>query len=154
MPGKINNNSKIVSQTGATLIVDGLQNREVLSFDYAFSQSVDKEFQPSGKARGGQINLTVKAFNDGNAELLTWMINEFSKKSGKIEIMVPGENKKMKDIEFYDAYCTSFKETWEDMSNAKKNQQDDLPTGFPHKEIITISCRKIVNGVTYEGEWK
>ena len=145
---------RLVSHTGATLVVDGMKDREVLSFDYSFSQPVDKVFQPAGIPRGGQINITVKALNDGNAEILTWMLNEYSKRSGKIEIMVPGEIKKMKDIEFYDAYCTNYKEKWEDMTRAKKNQQDDLATGYPHLETFTISCRKIVNGATYESEWK
>ena len=145
---------KFVSKTGATLVVDGLKKREIISFDYSFTQPVDKVNQPAGIPRGGKINMTVKALNDGNAEILTWMLNEFSKKNGKIEVMVPGEEKKMKDIEFTDAYCTEYQEKWEDKVSAKDNLLGGVAVAYAHTEIFTLTCRKIQNGVTYESEWK
>jgi len=145
---------KFVSKTGVALVVDGMKKREITSFDYSFSQPVDKVNQPAGIPRGGKINITVKAMNDGNAEILAWMLNEFSKKNGKIEMMVPGENKKMKDIEFFDAYCTEYAEKWEDKVSAKDNQFGGTAVAYAHTETFTLTCRKISCGVNYESEWK
>jgi len=145
---------KFVSKTGVALVVDGMKKREITSFNYSFSQPVDKVNQPAGIPRGGKINITVKAMNDGNAEILAWMLNEFSKKNGKIEMMVPGENKKMKDIEFSDAYCTEYTETWEDKVSAKDNIFGGTATSYAHTETFTLTCRKISCGVNYESEWK
>ena len=48
--------------------------REVLLVDYKFNQATDREGQISGIPRGGRLNIRVKAMNDGNAELLGWML--------------------------------------------------------------------------------
>jgi hypothetical protein len=114
--------------------------------EYAFAQATDKEGQTTGIPRGGIITIKVKAMNDGNCELLSWMIDSSLSKDGIIEFMNSSDvKKKMKEIEFEGAYCVKFEEKWNDTTKA-----DDLA----HWEEITISCKKIKNqSVSYENEW-
>ena len=49
--------------------------REVLLVNYKFNQATDQEGQVAGIVRGGQITIRVKALNDGNPELLAWMLD-------------------------------------------------------------------------------
>ena len=60
--------------TPVTLEVKDFKAREVILVDYKFNQATDREGQISGIPRGGRINIRVKALNDGNAELLGWML--------------------------------------------------------------------------------
>jgi hypothetical protein len=139
-----------MAQNRVTLKVDGFADREVAMVDYAFNQSTDKDNQPSGVPRGGKIVLRVKALEDGNVELLHWMTSKTLSKKGSIEFMTAKDvDKKMKSIEFEDAYCIDFKEHWEDVPEGVTNAP------LAHYEDIVLSCRKIANGpVSYENEWK
>jgi len=134
-----------------TLQIDGFADREVASVTYSFSQATDKDNQPAGIPRGGRISLRVKAEDDGNVELLKWMTGKALVKNGSLTFMTAKDiDKKMKSIEFEDAYCVEFVEHWEDVPEGKKL---DFP--LAHWEDITIVCRKIVNGpITYENEWQ
>ena len=136
-----------MAKTPVTLKVSGFEDREVASVDFSFEQACDKENQPAGIPRGGKITLQVKALNSGKPDLMQWMLEKSLKKDGEIIFMVSGDtDKKMKSIEFKDAYCVAFTEHWED------TQED---TGLAHFEEITISCKKISNGpVTFENDWK
>ena len=134
-----------MAKTPVTLYVDGFKEREVAAVSYQFTQAIDKEGQTTGIPRGGKIIIKVKAMNDGNCELLSWMCDKSLAKSGKLEYMSSADAaKKMKDVEFKDAYCVEFLEHWEDTTKA-----GDLA----HWELITISCKEITNQtVTYENE--
>jgi hypothetical protein len=136
-----------MAETPVTLLVKDFEPREVQSFSYSFNQAVDKENQPSGIPRGGQIKITVKAFNKANYDLLNWMLDQSMKKDGKITFMQSIDVKsKLKDIEFYEAYCVDYKEEWAD---AVKDG------GVAHTETITISCKGIKNGtLEFKNEWK
>jgi len=133
-----------------TLEVDGFASREVTEVTYCFNQSIGTNNDPTGVPRGGKIVLKVKAEDSGNVELLKWMTSKTMAKKGSIVFMTSKDiDKKMKSVEFEDAYCVDFVEHWEDVPEGKM----DIPVA--HWEEITISCRKIVNGpITYENEWK
>ena len=135
-----------MAKTPVSLLIDGFKPREVAGISYAFAQATDKEGQTTGIPRGGKIIIKVKALNDGNCELLNWMCDKSLAKDGKIEFMNSSDSsKKMKDVEFADAYCVEFKEHWEDTTKA-----EDLA----HWEEITITCKEITNqSVTYENDW-
>lgn len=129
-----------MAATPVQLKVDGFKDREVLKVDYYFNQATDTEGQMAGIPRGGRINILVKALNDGNNELLKWMTTPDLGKKGSVYFKETKTGNKMKEIEFEDAYCVDFKETWEDKVG--------------HAEAITLSCRKIkVGTVTYENAW-
>ena len=132
-----------------TLKIDGFEDREVAAVTYSFTQATDKDNQPSGLPRGGKITLRVKAEDDGNVDLLKWMTSKSLAKKGSLLFMTSKDiDKKMKSIEFEDAYCVDFVEHWEDVTEGR-----NVP--LAHWEEITIVCRKIANGpITYENEWK
>jgi len=135
-----------MAKTPVTLKVDGYKDREVASVTYSFQQATDKEGQTTGIPRGGKIVIKVKAMNDGNCELLSWMTEKSLAKNGFIEFMNSSDtSKKMKEVQFKGAYCIDFAEHWEDtQGNAS----------LAHWEEITISCKEITNqSVTYENEW-
>ena len=136
-----------MAKTPVTLKVDGYAEREVAEVTYNFKRDADKEGQPSGIARGGQIVVKVKALNDGNCDLLEWINNTGGGKKGSIIFYDSrDQSKKMKSIDFENAYCVDFTESWED--------KGDNTQGLAHFEVITISCQKIANGAaSYENEW-
>jgi hypothetical protein len=133
-----------------TLKIDGYKDREVVFVSYAFDRATNVEGQLSGVTRGGKITVKVRAMNDGNPELPKWMTSPNLAKKGSIEFIKTTDGSKMKAIEFEDAYCINFKETWEDPGAPKEG---DLPKQT-HFEEITMTCRKITLGpVTYELKW-
>ena len=136
-----------MAKTPVTLKIDGYAEREVAEVTYNFTRDADKEGQPAGIARGGKIVIKVKALNDGNCDLLEWINNTGSGKKGSIEFMDSrDQSKKMKSIDFENAYCIDFTEHWEDKGG------DQV---LAHYEVITISCQKISNGAaSYENEWR
>ena len=60
--------------TPVKLEVKDFEEREVILVDYKFNQSTDVEGQISGIPRGGKVTIRVKAMNDGNNQLLQWML--------------------------------------------------------------------------------
>jgi len=135
-----------MATTPVTLKIDGFKDREVARISYAFEQSTDKENQPAGIPRGGKIELVVKAMNDGNEELLSWMLDSTMFKKGKVVFMNTTENKLMKEIQFEKAYCVDFLEVWEDTTK---------DAALAHYEKIILSCGVIKNGgVSFQNEWK
>ena len=122
-------------------VVDGFKDREVMAVNYTFNQAIDIEGQIAGIPRGGRITVRVKAMNDGNPELLKWMIAPHLAKSGSVEFLRTTDGSTMKSIEFTDAYCIDFTENWTDKEG--------------HWEEVKLSCRKITLGpVNYELPWK
>ena len=61
--------------TPVTLEVKDFEAREVMMIDYKFDQATDREGQIAGIPRGGKVNIRVKAMNDGNNELIAWMLD-------------------------------------------------------------------------------
>jgi len=139
----------MAQQNRVTLKVDGFTDRVVVAVSYSFNQATGTDNDPTGIPRGGKIVLRVKAEDDGNVDLLKWMTSKTMAKNGSILFMTSKDiDKKMKEVDFTDAYCVDFVEHWEDVPEGKT----DVPVS--HWEEITISCRKIVNGpVTYENMW-
>lgn len=129
-----------MATTPVALKVNGMTEREVMKVSYSFNQAVDVEGQMAGIPRGGKIVIRVKALNDGNPDLLNWMIQPNLAKDGSVEFNETRTGNLMKKIQFKDAYCIDFNELWEDKAG--------------HSEEITIVCREItVGAVTYTNEW-
>ena len=129
-----------MAKTPVKIEIDGFTEREVLMVSYEFNQETDAEGQMSGIPRGGQITVKVKALNDGNPELLSWMVERNLPQDGKITFNESKSGKKMKEIEFTKGYCVAYEERWEDRAE--------------HVEEIVISCQKMKFGsVTYENDW-
>ena len=127
--------------TPVVLAIDGFAEREVMMVDYKFDQATDREGQIAGIPRGGKVTIRVKALNDGNNELIAWMLDPTSPKNGEIKFLETKTNKEMKSIKFTNGYCINFEEKWED--------------GQQHYEQIEIVCQKLENGsVAFDNPWK
>jgi len=128
-----------------------MPKREVASFSMKFEQFTDPDGQVAAIPRGGKITMKVKALNDGNSDLVCWMIDKKQAYSGSIEFLNTVDGKLMKTYYFTDAYCVNYHEYWEDPSGLKADAQV-----LSHWEDITISCRTITNGgaMDYKNAWE
>ena len=117
----------------ATINADGIQEREVLFVRYELNQQTDVEGQPTGTTRGGKIYIKVKSNDDGNTELLEWMIDTYMSKSGTISF--PNrQGGEMKHLSFKEGYVVEYAETY------------DSTNSLLQYEEFTISAKEIQVG--------
>ena len=127
--------------TPVTLEVKDFEKREVMMIDYKFDQATDREGQIAGIPRGGKVNIRVKAMNDGNNQLLQWMLAPNDPRDFKVTFYNTVDGGTMKTLEGTGCYCINYKEKWED--------------GQEHFEEIEVVCQKLENGpVGFENPWK
>ena len=127
--------------TPVVLAIDGFAEREVMMVDYKFGQATDREGQIAGIPRGGKVNVRVKAMNDGNNELIAWMLDPTSPKNFSVKFVNTVDGASMKELKGTNTYCINYVEKWED--------------GQQHYEKIEIVCQKLENGpVSYDNPWK
>ena len=129
-----------MAKTPVTLQIKDFVDREVLSVDYKFDQTTDKEGQITGLPRGGEIDIVVKAMNDGNNQLLQWMLDPTDPRDVNIVFNNTVNNTAMKTLEGKGCYCIHYDEKWED--------------GQQHQEHIVIVCQELNNGgVQFHNDW-
>ncbi len=92
----------------AKISLDGAEEINVLYCSYRFNQAIDATGKPSSIPQGGLITLTVESKND--TDIMDWMINPTSTKSGKITFYRRDMMSKLKTLEFTGAYCVNFQE--------------------------------------------
>ena len=127
--------------TPVQLAVQDFEPREVILVDYAFTQATDIEGQIAGIPRGGRITIRVKAMNDGNNQLLQWMLAPTDPRDLKVTFSNTIDGTTMKEIEGKGCYCIHYVEKWED--------------GEQHFEEMQIVCQELKNGpVSFENPWK
>jgi hypothetical protein len=91
-----------------------LQNEDeinVLRCGFRFNQSIDVTGKAASKPMGGTINLTLASIN--HPELFEWMINTLQTKSGKITFIRYDTMSKLKTLEFENALCVEYHETFD-----------------------------------------
>ena len=91
--------------TPVVLKVKDFAPREVLLVNYKFNQATDTEGQVAGIVRGGQLTIRVKALNDGNPELLAWMIDPAAPHDLEIEFQNTKDGSAMKTLKGTACYC-------------------------------------------------
>ena len=125
----------------ATINADGIQEREVLFVKYELNQQTDVEGQPTGTTRGGKIRVRVKSNDDGNTELLEWMIDTYMSKSGTISF--PNrQGGEMKHLSFKEGYVVEYAETY------------DSTNSLLQYEEFTISAKEIqVGNARHNNRW-
>ena len=127
--------------TPVQLAVQDFEPREVILVDYAFTQATDIEGQIAGLPLGGRITIRVKAMNDGNNQLLQWMLAPNDPRDLKVTFSNTIDGTTMKEIEGKGCYCIHYVEKWED--------------GEQHFEEMQIVCQELKNGpVSFENPWK
>ncbi len=125
----------------ATISADGIQEREVLFVKYELNQQTDVEGQPTGTTRGGKIRVRVKSNDDGNTELLEWMIDTYMSKSGTISF--PNrQGGEMKHLSFKEGYVVDYAETY------------DSTNDLLQYEEFTISAKEIqIGNARHNNRW-
>ena len=127
--------------TPVQLAVQDFEPREVILVDYAFTLATDIEGPIAGIPRGGRITIRVKAMNDGNNQLLQWMLAPNDPRDLKVTFSNTIDGTTMKEIEGKGCYCIHYVEKWED--------------GEQHFEEMQIVCQELKNGpVSFENPWK
>ena len=127
--------------TPVILKVKDFENREVLMVDYKFNQATDREGQIAGIPRGGHLKVRVKAMNDGNSQLLQWMLAPNDPRDFTITFQNTVDGSTMKELKGTGCYCVKYKEDWED--------------GQEHFEEIEVVCQKLEIGpVGFNNPWK
>jgi hypothetical protein len=110
----------------------------LLSCEYSFTQETDERGLPKSVVKGGIIKLSFNSMED--EELIWWMISAQSDKNGKIVFAGEEGEKIFKTLEFTDARCVYYHESFirsADMTNE-----------------ITISARELtVSGVRHTNKW-
>ena len=114
--------------TPVTLEVKDFAAREVLLVDYKFNQATDREGQISGIPRGGRVNIRVKAMNDGNAELLGWMLAPTDPRDFSVKFKNTIDGKDMKELKGTGCYCVKYKEYR--MSSTERLRVGELRSGM------------------------
>lgn len=94
----------------ARLELDG-EPLTVLHCGFRFSQATDVTGKPTAIPQGGTISLTVES--DADTHLFDWMINPTQTKSGTITFFRRDASSKLKTIEFIDAHCVDYYETYD-----------------------------------------
>lgn len=125
----------------ATIDADGIKQREVLYVRYDLNQQTDVEGQPTGTTRGGKIVVKVKSTDDGNTDLLEWMIDTYMSKSGTISF--PNrQGGEMKQLTFKEGYVVAYSETY------------DSTNSLLQYEEFTISAKEIqVGNARHNNRW-
>jgi len=127
--------------TPVKLEVKDFEAREVILVDYKFNQATDIEGQIAGIPRGGLVTIRVKAMNDGNNQLLQWMLAPNDPRDMKITFENTVDGSTMKTLEGTGCYCIHYVEKWED--------------GQQHFEQVDVVCQTLKNGsVEYANPWK
>ena len=127
--------------TPVTLTVKDFEPREELMVDYKFDQAVDREGQIAGIPRGGRVKIRVKAMNDGNNQLIQWMLSPNDPRDMSLTFYNTVDGSTMKEIKGTGCYCVNYVEKWED--------------GEEHFEEIDIVCQVLENGpVSFDNPWK
>ena len=127
--------------TPVSLSLVAFETRAVVMVDYKFDETGDREGQISGIPRGGRITIRVKAMNDGNNQLLQWMLSPNDPRDLKVTFFNTIDGSTMKELEGTACYCVHYIEKWED--------------GEEHFEELEIVCQELKNGpVAFQNPWK
>ncbi len=111
---------------------------KVLQCDFGFTQNVDMQTGiPNSRVLINNINVVVESSRD--TQLADWMVNNLADKKGKIEITLLNNIKKT--IEFEDAFCVQYNESFNYLG-------DESPMHIS----ISFSTRKITldDNIYYE----
>jgi len=125
----------------ATINADGIQEREIIFVKYELNQQTDVEGQPTGTTRGGKITVKVKSNDDGNTDILEWMIDTYMSKSGTISF--PNrQGGEMKHLSFKEGYVVDYAETY------------DSTNDLLQYEEFTISAKEIqIGNARHNNRW-
>lgn len=124
----------------AKLSIDGGEPISVLHCGFRFSQVTDTTGKPTAIPQGGNVNLVVES--NGDTELFDWMISPTQTKNGKITFFKRDANSKLKILEFSNAHCVDYYETF------------DHTGEMPMQIRLTLSAHEIkLNDSEFKNNW-
>jgi hypothetical protein len=94
----------------AKLNIEG-EEMNVLHCGFRFTQGTDVTGKPVAIPRGGTIQLTVES--NAGTELFDWMVSATQTKSGSITFFRRDNMSKLKTLEFSNAHCVDYYETFD-----------------------------------------
>jgi hypothetical protein len=113
---------------------------EVFHCGYRFIQRTDATGKPTAIPEGGSIALMIEG--TGDTHLFDWMINPTQTKSGKITFYRRDTMSKLKTLEFTDAHCVEYYESFDHVGEN------------PLQIQITISAKEIkLNDSEFKNNW-
>jgi hypothetical protein len=119
--------------------LDG-EELNVLHCGFRFSQTTDVTGKPTAIPQGGTINLLVES--TGTTNLFDWMIGPTQTKSGTITFFRRDTMSKLKTLDFVDAYCVDYYETF------------DHKGSHPMQIQLTISAKELkLNDSEFKNNW-
>jgi len=123
----------------AKLSLDG-EEMNVLHCGFRFSQHTDATGKPTAVPQGGTINLIVES--TGSTDLFDWMISPTQTKNGSIIFYRRDTNSKLKTLEFTDAHCVDYYETFDHIGDS------------PLQIQLTLSARDVkLNDSEFKNNW-
>ena len=123
----------------AKLKIDG-EEMNVLHCGFRFTQVTDATGKPTAIPQGGNINIVVES--SGGTELFDWMISPTQTKSGTITFFRRDTNSKLKTLDFTNAHCVDYYETFDHIGDN------------PMQIQLTLSSHEIkLNDSEFKNNW-
>jgi len=123
----------------AKMKLDG-EEMNVLHCGFRFTQMTDATGKPTAIPHGGSINLLLES--NGGTDLFDWMISPTQTKSGTITFYRRDTMSKLKTLEFTDAHCVDYYETFDHIGQN------------PMQIQLTISALEIkLNDSEFKNNW-
>lgn len=112
----------------------------VLHCGFEFSKDIGATGKPTSIPKGGIVLLKLES--NGATNLFDWMINPLQIKSGIITFYRRDTMSKLKTVDFKDAYCINYYETF------------DHTGDNPMQLELTLSARELkINDSTFKNNW-
>lgn len=123
----------------AILKVDGEESK-VLHCSYSFLKVTDSTGKPTSIPQGGMVTIRVES--NGKTNFYDWMISPTQVKSGDITFYRRDEMSKLKSLEFADAHCVAYNETFDHQGT------------HPMQVEIKLSARELkLNDSSFKNNW-
>jgi hypothetical protein len=116
------------------------EEMNVLHCGFRFTQGTDSTGKPVAIPRGGTVNLTLES--NGGTELFDWMVSPTQTKSGTITFFRRDNMSKLKTLEFSNAHCVDYYETFDHVGDN------------PMQVQISISAHELkLNDSEFKNNW-
>ena len=123
----------------AKLKIDG-EEMNVLQCGFRFTQVTDATGKPTALPQGGTVSLIIES--TGGTDMFDWMISPTQTKGGVITFYRRDTASKLKTLEFVDAHCVDYHETFDHVGD------------HPMQVQLTISAREIkLNDSGFKNNW-
>ena len=112
----------------------------ILHCAFRFTQATDGTGKPTAIPQGGAVTLVVES--NGTTGLFDWMVSATETKNGTITFYRRDNMSKLKTLQFTDAHCVDYHETYDHNSES------------PMQVQITLSAKEVkLNESKFKNNW-